>query len=561
MTERSSGESAILWTRHSLSVLVPAYNERHNLAPTVERLMRALNISVEDFEIIVADDGSTDGTGEVADRLAAEHPEIRVVHNSRNRGLGYCYLRGVEVARKSSFVYIPGDNTWPYRSFLELFGNLGKADVVTSYSTNPEVRPVGRRILSALYTRMLNVLFGLRMHYYNGLTIYPITFLRSNPITTYGFGFQAEVLLKAIYRGLSFIEVAIPIDERTAGASKAVTVKNILSVLTTVCRVLWQLRLPSRQVETLPAPEGAPPAAAIQRPSAPLRIIITGASSGIGAALVEALAADGHMLFVCARRSELLDRVTRQNMIARGRVCDVSDEAQVKAFVAWVTTMAPHVDALVNCAGSFGAIGPVETTESNEWLDTIRINVFGTYLMIKHALPLFAASPDPRILNFSGGGAFSAFPNYSAYACAKAAIVRLTECLAAELAPKGIAVNGIAPGFVATEAHQATLAAGPERAGALHYRRTKAILEDGGVQMANVVDCVRVLLSPETRGLIGKTISANFDPWRTAAFGQRIRDIARSDLWTMRRLNIVNLPEGSLRTVLAEAWASHRASS
>ena len=178
MKERSSGESAILWTRHSLSVLVPAYNERHNLAPTVERLMRALTISVEDFEIIVVDDGSSDGTGEVADGLAAGHPEIRVVHNSSNRGLVYCYLRGIEVARKSSFVYIPGDDTWPYRSFLELFGNLGKADVVTSYSTNPEVRPVGRRILSASYTRLLNVLFGLRMHYFNGLTIYPIAFLR-----------------------------------------------------------------------------------------------------------------------------------------------------------------------------------------------------------------------------------------------------------------------------------------------------------------------------------------------------------------------------------------------
>lgn len=576
MDERNVTERPVLWTSHSLSVLVPAFNERDNLAPTVERLFRALNVSVEDFDIIIVDDGSSDGTAEVADQLAAQYPQVRVFHNPRNVGLGYCYLRGIEVARGSSFVYIPGDNTWPHRSFLELFGNLGKADVVTSYSTNPKVRPLGRRIISSLYTRTLNLLFGLRLRYYNGLAIYPLAFLRSNPIGTHGFGFQAEALLRAIYQGLSFVEVAIPIDERTAGRSKAVTVKNILSVLSTIRRVFWQLRLSPRRGPRSLAPEPRDssgmgradtqlpqaelekhPTPIVRRTAAPLRIIITGASSGIGAALVAALAGDGHTPFVCARRSHLLDQVTRNNRIADARSCDVSDEEQVKVFVAWVKTMTPYVDAVVNCAGGFGAIGPLETTDSDEWLDTLRVNLFGTYLMIKHSLPLLAGSSDPRILNFSGGGAFSAFRNYSAYACSKAAIVRLTECLAAELAAKGVAVNGIAPGFVATEAHQATLAAGPERAGPLHYRRTKTILEDGGVQMANVIECVRTLLSPETRGLTGKTISANFDPWRTEVFKRRIQDITRSDLWTMRRLNIVNLPEGSLRTALAEAWASH----
>jgi 3-oxoacyl-[acyl-carrier protein] reductase len=222
-----------------------------------------------------------------------------------------------------------------------------------------------------------------------------------------------------------------------------------------------------------------------------------------------------------------------------------------------VAAQTPSVDVLINCAGAFGAIGPLETTDTDEWFGTFRVNVLGAYLMIKRSLPLLAASTDARILNVSGGGAFAPFPNYSAYACSKSAIVRLTECLAAELAPRGIAVNAVAPGFVATDAHLATLAAGPERAGSLHFRRTQSILQEGGADMALMVDCVRTLLSPCTAGLTGKTISANFDPWQTSAFSSRIADIARSDLWTMRRLNIVNLPEGSLKTTLGEAWASH----
>lgn len=547
----------------TLSVLVPAFNERDTLGPTVERVLRALSVTVEDFEVIVVDDGSTDETGAVADALATHDPRVVVLHNPRNMGLGCAYQRGIDQSCMNFLVYVPGDNTWPYRSLVELFGNLDQADVVTSFTTNPQVRPFSRRVTSASYTWVLNRLFGYRMAYYNGLTIYPTAFLSGRRLATSGFGFQAELLLAALDSGMSTVECALPIDERTAGGSKAVSTKNVVSVLGSLIRLVWSLRLgrllQSRQsppARPAPGGRGAPPPRAAPRPDRPLVIVIAGASSGIGAALTVALAKDGHRLFVCARRGDRLAQVTKQDTLAKGWVCDVSDEDAVQRFVAAVHHESGHVDAVINCAGQYGAIGSVATTDSDAWFDTLKVNLFGAYLVSKHFLPLLAQAASPRIINLAGGGAFSPFPNYSAYGCSKAAIVRLTECLAAEHASEGIAVNALAPGMLATEAHEATLRAGEERAGGPHFRRTVSLMQHGGSAIESVIECVNAMLSPQMEGLTGKTLSASFDPWSTETFLSQIPEITRSDLYTSRRYNIVNLPSGSLRRGLRTAWTS-----
>ena len=274
-------------------------------------------------------------------------------------------------------------------------------------------------------------------------------------------------------------------------------------------------------------------------------VVITGASSGIGAALTQALAADGFSLHVCSRRQDKLSEVTKDNSIADGFPCDVAKEDQVRAFAEHVRSKASQIDVLINCAGIFGAVGPAVMTESDEWFEAIKVNLLGTYLMAKHIVPLMKSHQGARIVNFSGGGAFSVFANYSSYAVSKAGVARLTENLAVELADVGISVNAVAPGFVATEIHQRTLKAGPTLAGDEHYENTVSLIREGSVPMELPVDCVRFLLSERAQELTGKTLSASFDPWKTEEFVESIREINQSDLYSQRRINLANLPEDS----------------
>jgi NAD(P)-dependent dehydrogenase (short-subunit alcohol dehydrogenase family) len=565
----------MLVSTRALTVLVIAHNDAQNLLGTIERIYSALTVTVEEFRIVIFDDGSTDATAAAAKQASEKYSFVVVHRNNRRMGLGYCMIAGSREASTPYVVYAPADNTWPLRSFVELFGHLGKADVVTSYANNLlAAMPPPKRLVSRTYSVLLNLLFGRRIHYYNGLTIYPTEFLAQGPLDTHGFGFQAEALLKAVASGYSFLEIALPVDSKNLPLSRSITPANIAGATVTILRLIWEFYFsgkpsPRRLKLSARPPHGqgadeigvneplrtSADAHACAATRAPLRILISGASSGIGAALARSLSEQGHQVFAFARRGDRLAEAARGFEGIETHVCDVSDEVQVERLIAAVQTRTETLDVLINCAGGFGEIGPITLADTARWWATIETNLKGTYLLTRYALPLLQKGKQARIINFAGGGAFSPFPNYSAYACSKAAIVRLTECLADELAPHDIRVNAIAPGFVPTPMHEATLAAGEARAGRMQYQRTNAILHQGGPSMEHVVRCIGKLLLPAFDDLTGKTISSNFDPWEAPSFKECLPDIVRSDLYTLRRINIVNLPDGRLRETLSRPWA------
>ena len=138
------------------------------------------------------------------------------------------------------------------------------------------------------------------------------------------------------------------------------------------------------------------------------------------------------------------------------------------------------------------------------------------------------------ILNISGGGATSPRPFFSAYATAKAGLVRLTETIAAEAGHYGIRANAIAPGAMNTEMRDTVLRAGPELAGETEYRKALEQAETGGALPDTPAELAIFLASDSAVGVNGRLLSAVWDSWRDLS--AHAPELARSDVYTLRRI-------------------------
>jgi glycosyltransferase involved in cell wall biosynthesis len=221
----------------SICFVVPCFNEEDNVAPTVESIRTAAGPE-RTFEIVLVDDCSTDLTLERMQALAQADPRIRVLHNPVNLSLGGAYKRGVAVAEADYVTMIPGDDGFPADSIAEIIRQAGKADIIIPVVTNSAVRTWYRAIASKGFTTLLNWLFWLNVGYYNGAVLHRTALLRTIDIKTNSFAYQAEALVKLIARGATYIHCYVSIQERAAGRSSALSVRNQVEVWRTIIHLV-----------------------------------------------------------------------------------------------------------------------------------------------------------------------------------------------------------------------------------------------------------------------------------------------------------------------------------
>jgi len=177
--------------------------------------------------------------------------------------------------------------------------------------------------------------------------------------------------------------------------------------------------------------------------------VITGASSGIGAATAIALGRHGYKVVVGARRIERLERVAGEEGVALR--LDVTDEDSVKEFVREVAKRFGHIDVLVNNAGGALGLNPIAQAVDDEWIGMWKTNVLGLMWMTRASLPLLRKAKHGHVVNIGSIAGFETYKGGAGYTAVKHAVRAITKTLRLELNGEPIRVTEIAPGLVETE--------------------------------------------------------------------------------------------------------------
>lgn len=226
----------------SLSVIVPALNEERSIQGAVEGLIAALCKTVREWDIILIDDGSSDGTGAVAESLARKEPRIHVIHHDRPRGVGYSFLEGVKASSKRVVTWIPADGENDPDELLKYLPLIEHVDIVIPFVINTRVRPPLRRILSAVFLAIINATFRTHFNYTNGNNIYRKSVFDAVTPRSNGFLVHAECLVKAVRNGFAFAEVPVVLKKRCTGDSKALRLNSLFSICREYLALLWEMR-------------------------------------------------------------------------------------------------------------------------------------------------------------------------------------------------------------------------------------------------------------------------------------------------------------------------------
>ncbi len=230
--------------RPEISVVIPAFNEELRIGPTIRGVLAELGTLPLTIEVVVVDDGSTDGTALAANAIAATDTRLRVLHHERNRGLGASYFTGVSASAGVYVSWLPGDDAILPACLATMIALREQADIVITYPVFDGPRPRLRTLLSGVYVGLMNAICGGRVRYFNCVTLMRRDLLLSVlSDRNRGFGIFAEILVRLLRAGCSFVEIPIPSRHQAMAGSKAFRWRNVASVCGQTIRLWWTVRI------------------------------------------------------------------------------------------------------------------------------------------------------------------------------------------------------------------------------------------------------------------------------------------------------------------------------
>jgi glycosyltransferase involved in cell wall biosynthesis len=226
----------------SVSIVIPAYNEEDIIKTSINVVDLLVSKYINNFEIVVVNDGSKDKTAEVVANIAKKNKRVKLISHTKNEGLGKTFRDGLAAATKMYVTGYPADNDQSPTILTDLIKNRKKADLVSSFVTNAYTRTPVRRFISEFYIFVMNIIFGLNIKYYNGYFICKRELLENTHLISRGFTIFSEIKVRLIKKGVSFTEIPYETRPRTEGVSKALRLRNILQTIVFIPRLFLELR-------------------------------------------------------------------------------------------------------------------------------------------------------------------------------------------------------------------------------------------------------------------------------------------------------------------------------
>lgn len=225
--------------RRSLTILMPCLNEKDLLPLTFGEIIEAARQHLEDFEIILVNDGSTDETGTVMAELAAANPEVSVVSNPAPTGLASVLRDGLQRARCDYITILPGDYAFNISGIRSMFSGIGAADVIITYRTNQkQARSWLRYVLTRLNNWIMLTFFLVPLRDVHSINSYRVDMLRQVEITAWGMAFQIEILVKLFRANISCLQLPVALNPQKDAVDRSVSLRT-LKALAKVIIHLW----------------------------------------------------------------------------------------------------------------------------------------------------------------------------------------------------------------------------------------------------------------------------------------------------------------------------------
>jgi glycosyltransferase involved in cell wall biosynthesis len=230
LPEVGPGSAQVAQDAIEVTFLVPCLNEEENVVGAIETIVSAVSRVGCIYEILAFDDGSRDNTSGVVAAFQAEHPEapVRLFRNKITRGLAYNFVEAAFHGRGRYYRVVPGDNVELAETIEAIIRARGTADIIVPYFVEIRNRPFRRKVISKLYTCLVNLASGYRLAYYNGNPLYLRAHVMRFHVECSGFGYQAEFLTRLISEGATYKEIPLVANDREGSA--AINFKNVLSV-------------------------------------------------------------------------------------------------------------------------------------------------------------------------------------------------------------------------------------------------------------------------------------------------------------------------------------------